>query len=54
MKVDFLKFVIYDGKQRLGTFYIPSEATKEYIEKNIPMLVRAIQLLAGKIKETGY
>lgn len=49
-----LKFVVYDGKKKIGAFYIPDDADKEFIVKNIPPLIRAIQLIAGKIKETGY
>jgi len=57
-----IKVVIYDEKEQenksfqdsIGTFYVPDDATKEWVEKNIPPIIRVAQLLAGKIKETGY
>jgi hypothetical protein len=56
-----LEFKVYDTekivkgkKKEIGKFYIPADASKEFIEKNVPPLIRAIQLLIGKIKETGY
>ena len=58
-----LKIVVYDEKddgisipeeQQIGSFFIPDNASKEWIERNIPPIIRAVQLLAGKIEETGY
>ena len=49
------KIVIYDENgQNIGAFYIPEDASKEWVEKNIPPNIRAIQLMAGKIDKTGY
>ena len=49
-----LEFRVWDGKQEIGKFYIPNDASKAWIEKNIPPLIQAIRLLAGRIKKTGY
>lgn len=49
-----LKIVVSEDKKKWGTFYIQDDATKEWIEKNVPPIIRAIQLLAGKIEMTGY
>jgi hypothetical protein len=49
-----MKITIYDGKKKVGTFYIPDDASKEWVERNIPPLIRTAQLLAGKIEKTGF
>lgn len=50
-----LKIVAYDKDERkIGSFYIPEDTSKEWIEKTIPPIIRVIQLLAGGIEETGY
>jgi len=49
-----LEFRVWDGKQEIGKFYIPNDASKVWIEKNIPLLIQAIRLLAGRISKTGY
>ena len=50
-----MKIVIYDEKDKeVGRFYIPDDATKEYIERNVPPIIQAIQLITGKIEITDY
>ena len=50
-----IKVVIYnDDEKQIGYFLIPDDVSKEWIERNVPPIVRAAQLFAGKIKETGY
>jgi hypothetical protein len=41
-------------EKQIGSFYIPDDVTNEWLEKHIPPIIRVIQLLAGKIKKTGY
>jgi len=50
-----IKIVAYnDNGDEIGSFYIPDGVSKEWVERNIPPIIRAIQLLAGKIEKIGY
>lgn len=54
-----IRIEVYDeaktaANTKMGMFYIPDDASKEWVEKNIPPLIRVLQLLAGKIEKTGY
>ena len=43
-----------ETNERVGTFYIPTDVSKKWIEKTIPIIIQAARLLAEDIKETGY
>lgn len=50
-----MKIVIYkENGEKIGLFFIPDDATKEWVERNTPPLIRVAQLLAGEIEKTGY
>ena len=55
-----IKIVVFDDDKcknspnGIGSFFIPDNAAKEWVEKNIPFLIQAIRLMSWKIDETGY
>ena len=50
-----MKIVVYDETdQEWGKFYVPDDASKEWIEMNVPPIIRTVQLLMGNIDSTGY
>lgn len=49
-----IKITAFIEAEEIGSFCIPDDASKEWVEKNVPPIIRVIQLLAGKIDKTGY
>ena len=51
-----LRIEIYKDlrKEKIGLFFIPNDADKEWVEKNVPVLIQSVRLMADEIRETGY